>query len=120
MIGIFGKTVVLCTLLLLFSIKAMAENEISAPTEKAIQSAFGERCKLVKQCGDLSYIDCDSMVDGPAYYVRTATLDVVMNCGGYCMAPKEDMKDKNCSQCPSFTHQRQSIFDGHIGAIAFR
>lgn len=96
----FSKTVVLCMMLLLFSVQAMAGSEYSVPTANAIQSTFGERCQLVKQCGNLSYIDCGSMTDGPAYYVHTATLDVVMNCGGYCFAPKEDLKDKNCSQCP--------------------
>jgi hypothetical protein len=100
MMRLSGKIIAVCAMLLFPTTQAMAGNEGSAPTAESIQSAFGERCHLVKQCGDLSYIDCGSMTDGPAYYVRTATLDVVMNCGGYCMAPKEEMKDKNCAQCP--------------------
>ncbi len=100
MIGMLGRVIAVCAISLFISAQAMADNKILVPTSEVVRKTFGERCKVVKQCGDLSYIDCDSMVDGPAYYVRTATLDVVMNCGGYCMAPKEDMKDKNCSQCP--------------------
>jgi hypothetical protein len=58
-----------------------------------IKRQFGEKCRLERTCGDLLGIDCDAAVDGPYYYVRRDSLEVVSRCGGYCMSG-------TCTDCP--------------------
>jgi hypothetical protein len=80
---------------------AFSSAAANAPSEDAIRKKFDGRCKLVKQCGDLSYIDCGSAYDGPSYFVKTATLETVMRCGGACQRPVSMQKDDQvCTQCP--------------------
>lgn len=58
-----------------------------------IKRQFGERCRLERTCGDLLGIDCDAAVDGPYYYVRRDSLEVISRCGGACMSG-------TCTDCP--------------------
>lgn len=58
-----------------------------------VKDRFGARCTAMHACGDLWGIDCDAAVDGPYYYVRAQTLEVVAKCGGYCMGGR-------CTNCP--------------------
>ena len=58
-----------------------------------IKRQFGEKCRLERTCGDLLGIDCDAAVDGPYYYVRRESLEIVSRCGGYCMSG-------TCTDCP--------------------
>jgi hypothetical protein len=37
-------------------------------------------------------VDCKAAVDGPYYYVRRESLEVVSTCGGACM--------RGCTNCP--------------------
>ncbi len=100
MITALKKTVALLGLLLVLSGHAVADDVTRGLTNETVQSTFGEHCGIARQCGALSLIDCNSAGDGPAYYVRTATLEIVMRCGGYCLAPLEDLKGDQCSECP--------------------
>jgi hypothetical protein len=61
--------------------------------EQRIKEAFGEACKAEKTCGALLGIDCNAAVDGPYYYVKAGTLEVVARCGGFCMGG-------GCTNCP--------------------
>ena len=49
-------------------------------------------CKVVQACGDQLLVDCNSAVDGPAYYVDTRAAKVLATCGGACM--------RGCKDCP--------------------
>jgi hypothetical protein len=49
-------------------------------------------CKLVQQCGEMIYIDCNSAADGPAYYINQASAQLLATCGGACM--------RGCTNCP--------------------
>lgn len=65
-----------------------------APPELAskIRSAFGEQCRFERACGELVGVDCNSAADGPYYYVRQGSLEVVSTCGGACR--------RGCTECP--------------------
>ncbi|MBF5044238.1 hypothetical protein FGE12_17705 [Aggregicoccus sp. 17bor-14] len=55
------------------------------------------RCHVNSTCGELSFVDCGMAADGPAYYVRTSSHEVLEVCGGACMSgPRQDM----CVACP--------------------
>jgi hypothetical protein len=58
-----------------------------------IKNTFGDNCSLHKECGALLGIDCQSAADGPYYYVKKDTLEVVARCGGFCMGG-------HCTNCP--------------------
>lgn len=58
-----------------------------------IREQFGERCSYERACGELIGVDCQSAVDGPYYYVRRDSLEVVSRCGGYC-------RGNPCTECP--------------------
>jgi hypothetical protein len=64
------------------------------PPEMAdkIRSAFGDGCRFERACGGLVGVDCNSAADGPYYYVREGSLEVVSTCGGACRA--------GCTECP--------------------
>ena len=61
--------------------------------DKRIKETFGERCKLVRECGDMLGIDCVSAADGPYYFVKKGSLEKISTCGGACMGG-------NCTNCP--------------------
>lgn len=67
----------------------------NVPPELAekIRRQFGEKCRYERACGDLIGIDCEAAVDGPYYYVRRESLEIVSRCGGYCMSG-------TCTDCP--------------------
>lgn len=54
-------------------------------------------CKVAQTCGGLSLVDCHSEVDGPAYYVDSATGCVLEVCGGACMGGPDS---GSCQACP--------------------
>jgi hypothetical protein len=54
-------------------------------------------CKVAQTCGGMSFVDCHSEVDGPAYYVDSATGCVLEVCGGACMGRSET---NLCQACP--------------------
>lgn len=64
------------------------------PVELAdkIRSAFGEGCRFERACGELVGVDCNAAADGPYYYVRQGSLEVVSTCGGACRG--------GCTDCP--------------------
>jgi hypothetical protein len=77
--------------------------------ERAYRAAYAPRAAEVKEglasgqchvnstCGELSFVDCGMAADGPAYYVNTASNQVLEVCGGACMAgPGRDV----CVTCP--------------------
>jgi len=64
-----------------------------AARDERIQQRFGDHCRLERTCGALWGIDCEAAVDGPYYYVKPDTLEVVSRCGGYCMGGR-------CTNCP--------------------
>ncbi len=64
-----------------------------AARDDKIRQRFGDRCRLERACGGLWGIDCDAAVDGPYYYVKPDSLEVVSRCGGYCMGGR-------CTNCP--------------------
>lgn len=69
-----------------------APTPVSPELAEKIKRQFGERCKYERSCGDLIGVDCDAAVDGPYYYVRRDSLEVVSRCGGACM--------RGCTDCP--------------------
>ncbi len=105
---ILAGILVLCGMLVPAVVRAvdMAAPAVQAVPESLspenIQKRFqGPNCKLEKQCGGLAYINCDSEMDGPAYYVKSDSLEVVMICGGACEKPESMRTDgKDCAQCP--------------------
>jgi hypothetical protein len=58
-----------------------------------ITRRFGVACRFRASCGDLVAVDCGARTDGPLYVVRRDTLEVIMDCGGRCMA-------EPCTECP--------------------
>ena len=50
--------------------------------------SFGQKCQLAETCGDLAKIDCGASYDGPLYYVRVSTREIVSKCGGWCYTPE--------------------------------
>jgi hypothetical protein len=64
-----------------------------ASRDARIRQRFGERCRLERACGELWGIDCEAAVDGPYYYVKPSTLEIVSRCGGFCMGGR-------CTNCP--------------------
>lgn len=55
------------------------------------------QCHVNSTCGELTFVDCGMAADGPAYYVKTASNEVLEVCGGACMAgPGKEM----CVACP--------------------
>ena len=58
------------------------------------------RCGEARICGDLSYVDCGSAMDGPSYFYKTDTREIVMRCGGTCMMQAKDIRPGYCSECP--------------------
>jgi len=66
-----------------------------------VKQKFGARCEIIETCNDMSYIDCLSAADGPAYYVKGQEMEILMRCGGACMGPRDGSNDPlNCVQCP--------------------
>ncbi len=55
-------------------------------------SRYGSDCKIAATCGDLVGVNCRAEVDGPYYYVRKGSGEIVSTCGGACMT--------GCTNCP--------------------
>lgn len=68
-------------------------SEVTPELADRIRSTFGERCRFERACGEHIGVDCDAAVDGPYYYVRRESLEVVSRCGGHCMSG-------TCTDCP--------------------
>lgn len=73
---------------------------ISVVSDESVKAKFGNRCGIVSTCGDMTYIDCMSAADGPAYYVQGDDMDVMMTCGGACMMGAGEAGSKQCEECP--------------------
>lgn len=74
--------------------KTQHSTEVTPELAAQIRRTFGERCRFERACGpELIGVDCDAAVDGPYYYVRRGSLEVVSRCGGFCMSG-------TCTDCP--------------------
>jgi hypothetical protein len=62
-------------------------------SSSTLEQRFGPHCHLERTCGSLLGVDCNSASDGPYYYVRAGSLEVVSRCGGFCMGGR-------CTDCP--------------------
>lgn len=91
----FAKFVLLFLVMGMMPLAAMADDLPSR-----IKETMGEECILQSECGGLVYVDCGSMADGPAYYLKKDTLEKIMVCGGACMAPAQSLSGIQCTQCP--------------------
>lgn len=60
---------------------------------------FGPLCTNPLKCDDIVVIDCGSATDGPKNYYNNLTGEVIMFCGGACMAPQAG-NPKSCVACP--------------------
>lgn len=69
------------------------QGEVAPELAARIKQQFGERCRHERACGDLIGVDCESAVDGPYYYVRRDSLEIVSRCGGFC-------RGNDCTECP--------------------
>lgn len=68
-----------------------------APYAEEVREGLASgRCKKDRGCGTLAFINCGVEVDGPGYYVDTATGQVLEVCGGACRARREEL----CVACP--------------------
>ena len=71
------------------------------PSARSIYSdpVFGVRCGIPLKCNDVVVIDCGSATDGPKNYYNNLTGEVIMFCGGACLAPQAG-DPKSCGACP--------------------
>lgn len=60
---------------------------------------FGARCAVPLKCDEVVVIDCGSATDGPRNYYNNLTGEVIMFCGGACLAPQPG-DPKSCGACP--------------------
>jgi hypothetical protein len=51
--------------------------------EKANELSGLDDCEEVAACGDLVYVDCNSAVDGPAFYFNRVSSQLISKCGGW-------------------------------------
>jgi len=58
--------------------------------------AIGERPFV---CADIAYLQT-SMLDGPTYYYRGSTKEVISICGGACWRPNEERAAMCSNLCP--------------------
>lgn len=59
-----------------------------------------QMCSPPKRCGDIIMVDCHSETDGPLTYFNNVTGEVLMYCGGVCLAAQKDTDPKRCQACP--------------------
>lgn len=57
---------------------------------------FGLSCNYAGVCNNLMKISCRPGTDGPIYYVKKDSQEIIEYCGGYCMVLKEGY----CQNCP--------------------
>lgn len=63
-------------------------------TQSMIKNKYGANCQVKETCANMSYVDCNSAADGPAYYLDYK-FEIIGTSGGLCMggrcsgAPKE-------------------------------
>jgi hypothetical protein len=67
-------------------------NEADPALAERIKHRF-DGCRFKAGCGELVVVDCGAVADGPLYFVRRDTLDIVLDCGGRCAA-------EPCTECP--------------------
>lgn len=53
-------------------------------------------CDPPLYCGPIGYMDCHSGADGPAYYFRRDSGEIISYCGGYCMGGPEGRCAREC------------------------
>lgn len=83
---VFGIVfIVLLAIAILAVISFVPFSFSSKVSESKIKETFGENCVVQEKCGDMMYVDCNSAADGPAYYVRKGTLEILAKAGGFCM-----------------------------------
>jgi hypothetical protein len=63
------------------------KNSVSVPFK------YGVDCKIESVCNNLVGVDCNSAADGPYYYIKRDTGELVARCGGYC-------DGRDCTNCP--------------------
>jgi hypothetical protein len=102
--GRFGRRELLAlwsVLLGIAMISSCSAPEALPPGSEIAQAVGGApQCSPVKTCGNLGYVDCQSAMDGPAYYFERATGKVVGYCGGFCWTPSEERRRQCRSRCP--------------------
>jgi hypothetical protein len=75
-------------------IKSYKGDTASQETQSMIKSKYGADCQVKETCANMSYVDCNSAADGPAYYLDHK-FEIIGTSGGLCMggrcsgAPKE-------------------------------
>jgi len=71
------------------------------PNARSIYSdpVFGSRCENPLKCNDVIVIDCGSATDGPRNYYNNLTGEIIMFCGGACLAPTSG-DPRSCGRCP--------------------
>lgn len=90
---ILGVAVIILAVLVIFLYPSDSQDSNSIGVDPLY---YGDNCVLLEMCGELASIDCNSAADGPLYYVKVQTKEIVGYCGGFCMAPRED----RCQNCP--------------------
>ena len=80
--------------LLVFISELAFGNEI----ETLIREKYQKNCKIVETCEDMFYVDCNSIADGPAYYLNSK-LEVIGVAGGLYMKDKPSGPPKEWSIC---------------------
>ncbi len=94
MTKIFTSILFLITFLISCTPKDKSEQEILSIM--GLESESG--CEVVRNCGDLSMIDCGAAVDGPLYYINVKKKKLVQCCGGCC--DTDQREGTQCSECP--------------------
>jgi hypothetical protein len=49
----------------------------------AVKAKYGKACEIEETCGDMLYVDCNSEIDGPAYYLDKEG-EIIGTAGGFC------------------------------------
>lgn len=73
--------------------RAQYSNRAEPALAERIERHFGGICRFKASCGELVAVDCGSVTDGPLYFARRDSLEIVSRCGGYCM-------NGPCTDCP--------------------
>src|SRR5688572_28330135 len=68
------------------SAPVIATGELPPGNTAIGRAAARDRCSRPQYCGSVGYVDCHSMADGPAYYFRRGSGEIISVCGGACMA----------------------------------
>ena len=73
-------------LLLLGFYYVFVSQKVNPMTGKVNARFYGFECKNAGLCNDVTAIDCGAERDGPFYYVRSYSGEIISRCGGFCEA----------------------------------